>query len=275
MKQSEVLPPPMNEAVDPRKEQVRRQFGRYAASYVTSAIHAAGSDLAYMVSNAPVSPNARLLDVATGAGHVANAFAPLVGQVTACDLTPEMLDAAKRLIAENGRTNVEFTAADAERLPFADAVYDVVTCRIAAHHFTDVPAFAAEAHRVLKPGGSLLLIDNVAPERPELDAFYNEVEKQRDLSHVRAWKKSEWIRLLETAGFAIEAVIRFPKIFVFADWCDRVGVPQAQRQSLEMKLLGAPADVRRHFDVKLGETGRLLSFAGESIYVDAVKGPSI
>ncbi|KIL39088.1 SAM-dependent methyltransferase [Gordoniibacillus kamchatkensis] len=261
----------MNEALDPRKEQVRRQFGQHAAGYVTSANHAAGVDLAYMAANAPVCPDARLLDVATGAGHVANAFAPLVGQVTACDLTPEMLDTAKQFIAANGRTNVEFVAADAEHLPFPAEAYDIVTCRIAAHHFTDVPAFASEAHRVLKRGGSLLLIDNVAPERDGLDWFYNDIEKQRDPSHVRAWKKSEWIRMLETAGFAVEAMIRFPKTFVFADWCRRAGVPETERISLEMKLLRAPADVQRHFAVEIDDAERLLSFSGESVYVHAVK----
>jgi ubiquinone/menaquinone biosynthesis C-methylase UbiE len=259
------------ETSDFRKEQVRRQFASHAERYVTSAIHAAGSDLAYLVSAAPVFPRARLLDVATGAGHVANAFAPLVGQVTACDLTPEMLDTARRFIGGNGHTNVEFVPADAERLPFPSRSYDLVTCRIAAHHFPDVPAFAAEAHRVLKPGGSLLLIDNIAPERPELDRFYNEVEKQRDPSHVRAWRKSEWIGLLESTGFAIEAMIRFPKTFVFADWCGRVSLSDAERRSLEEKLLNAPADVRNHFDVKRGEDGRLYSFAGESVYIQAAK----
>ncbi|GAA3328418.1 hypothetical protein GCM10020331_072300 [Ectobacillus funiculus] len=72
--------------------------------------------------------------------------------------------------------------------------------------------FAAEGYRVLQENGKFLLIDNVAPEQNELDTFYNTVEKKkRDKSHYRAWKKSEWISLLERSGFTVQQLVTFSK----------------------------------------------------------------
>lgn len=108
-------------------------------------------------------------------------------------------------------------------------------------------------------------------EADELDSFYNEVEKQRDPSHVRAWKKSEWLGMLEEAGFIIETMVRFPKVHVFQDWCDRVELPEADRRQLEEKLLGASARTGRYLHVTQEESGRLYSFTGESVFLLAAK----
>ena len=95
---------------------------------------------------------------------MALAFAPHVAQVVATDITPEMLAEAAKLAAQQGLANVETATADAEALPFADASFDLVSCRIAPHHFANVPRFVAEAARVLKPGGTFALVDNIAPD---------------------------------------------------------------------------------------------------------------
>ncbi|WP_160042314.1 MULTISPECIES: class I SAM-dependent methyltransferase [Paenibacillus] len=256
---------------DAMKNLVRKQFAPNAGKYVTSANHAKGEDLAFLVSCSQAEPTMDVLDIATGGGHVANALAPLVRRVTALDLTEEMLNAAAGFIRGNGHTNVDFVAGDAEHLPFADVSFDLVTCRIAAHHFPDTGAFAREAYRVIKPGGRLLLIDNVAPELDVLDDFYNEIEKQRDPSHVRAWKKTEWIRLLEHTGFRTEMLARFPKRFQFRDWCERSGLPADERTALEQKLLQASDAIKRYFSIETDETGGLAGFTGESAYIQAVR----
>lgn len=260
----------MNDSI---KHNVQQQFSRNAQKYVSSPRHAKGEDLAHLVAASGADASMAVLDIATGGGHVANALAPLVRQVTACDLTGEMLAAAAAFIRGNGHTNVEFVQADAERLPFADGAFDLVACRIAAHHFPDVPAFAAEALRVAKPGGKLLLIDNVAPERDDFDRFYNETEKRRDPSHVRAWKKSEWLALLERTGFRIESVICFPKPFGFRDWCDRAGLAREEADRLERGMLGASPEMCRFFDIEADESGALIGFTGESAYFQAVRLP--
>ncbi|HEX6923363.1 MAG TPA: class I SAM-dependent methyltransferase, partial [Bacillales bacterium] len=174
------------------KKDVQNQFSRSADSYVKSVVHARGEDLKILLEMADVTGQEEMLDVATGGGHTANAFAPLVDKVTAFDLTPEMLSAAEQFITGNGHGNVEFKQGDAEKMPFTDESFDLVTCRIAPHHFPNVEDFVAEVYRVLRRSGQFLLDDNIAPEDDEFDKFYNTVEKRRDYSHNHALKKTEW-----------------------------------------------------------------------------------
>ena len=103
-----------------KEELVKKQFGNNADKYVNSKIHAKGLDLQYVVQQVESRHNNRLLDVATGGGHVANMLAPMFEEVVALDLTEQMLEKAKVFIKQNGHENVSFVAGNAENLPFAD-----------------------------------------------------------------------------------------------------------------------------------------------------------
>jgi ubiquinone/menaquinone biosynthesis C-methylase UbiE len=127
-------------------------------------VHAKGASLQRLVELTEPKPHWRVLDVATGAGHTALAFAPHVAKVTATDITEEMLREARKLAASRGLTNVRTLYAKAEDLPFPDASFDLVVCRLAAHHFDDMKGFAAEACRVLMPGGTIGIVDTIAPD---------------------------------------------------------------------------------------------------------------
>ncbi|WP_407268236.1 methyltransferase domain-containing protein [Radiobacillus sp. PE A8.2] len=252
------------------KKDVKDQFGRSADHYVESMGHRAGWDLKKMIEMANPKGDELVLDVATGGGHMANALAPHVKKVTALDLTPEMLAAAKKFIKANGHFNVAFVEGDAEQLPFEDESFDLVTCRIAPHHFPNVESFVAEVHRVLKYGGKFLLDDNVAPEVDAYDEFYNKIEKLRDYSHYRAWKKTEWITMLETKGFEIQALHRFEKRFSFDSWCDRMNMPSSEKQALTEIIRNASDQVKDRFRVEL-EDRKVIAFVGEAALVNAVK----
>lgn len=252
------------------KENVQEQFGKSAESYVTSTWHATGKDLMKLVELAELQGNERVLDIATGGGHVANALAPSVKNVVAYDLTAEILQAAKTFIESNGNKNVEFVQGDAEKLSFKGAEFDVITCRIAAHHFPNLQLFVKECFRTLKKGGQFLLIDNVAPERDDFDTFYNKVEKDRDYSHYRAWKKSEWLRILEEIGFEIDETRRFTKTFVFEDWTNRMKLSEEKKKELSSYMLQASSEYHEKFRIK-EEDGKVYSFMGESILIKAVK----
>ncbi len=143
----------MQETGDTAKDAVRKQYGSVGDAYVRSTGHATGKDLARMVELAGATPETRMLDIATGGGHVARAFAPHVGSIVASDLTPEMLAHTKAAFDDWGLANVSVAVADAEDLPFDDASFDLVTCRIAPHHFPHIDAFVGEVFRVLVPGG--------------------------------------------------------------------------------------------------------------------------
>lgn len=253
------------------KESVLHQFGKNAEKYVTSKIHAKGNDLAMVVEIARENQNGDLLDIATGGGHVANALAPLYTNVVALDLTPEMLESAKKFITSNGHTNVSFIQGDALNVPFPNQSFGTVTCRIAPHHFPNVNQFIKEVFRVLKDKGLFILVDNVAPELDEYDHFYNFVEKKRDPSHVRAYKKSEWIAYLEKEGFTVQTFSTFKKTFNFDVWCEMMDVPQTDKVELNAYMNSVSQNLQQHFSIELLDD-QVQSFQGQSMLLVASKG---
>ncbi|MDG5787201.1 methyltransferase domain-containing protein [Evansella sp. AB-P1] len=252
------------------KKQVQKQFGRHADSYVKSVGHAKGKDLSLMVQLGIDENKGKMLDIATGGGHVANAFAPLVHEVVALDLTTEILAAAKKFVQGNGHTNVSFVQGDAEQLPFSDEHFDIVTCRIAPHHFSNVTSFVKETERVLKRGGCLLLIDNVSPEIDEYDSFYNKIEKLRDPSHFRAWKKSEWVNMVESASLSVEQLITFDKTFQFSNWCELIQLSKVNKATIEGNIVQASLKVKEHFHILI-EDETVVSFQGEGMLLKGRK----
>jgi len=197
-------------------------------------------------------------------------MAPFCGNVVALDLTSEILSVARKFIESNDHGNVEFVQGDAEKLSFPDETFDIITCRIAAHHFPNVSAFVREAFRTLKRGGTFLLIDNVSPEREDFDQFYNRIEKQRDYSHHRAHKKSEWIQMLETTGFEMVESHCFPKTFIFEDWCRNMNVSKKTKEQLEETMLNSDKELKDKFKVVIKDQ-KLYSFTGESILIKVKK----
>lgn len=180
-------------------EAVQAQFGATAAAYSSSAGHGDKAILSALVALAEPRPNDKTLDIATGAGHTALAFAPHVQEVVAYDLTEAMLAETAKNAAQRGLTNVVTRQGPAEKLPFSDEAFDIVTVRLASHHFADNAAAVREMARVIKPGGRVVVVDNYSPEDGALDAQLHHIEKLRDPSHVRAYRLSDWRRFLGDA----------------------------------------------------------------------------
>src|SRR5215211_7274512 len=111
------------------------QFGQNAAEYLTSKPHAQGKSLDRLVALTCPQPHWQALDIATGAGHTAYAFAPHVARQWATDITDEMLSLVRGEVAKRKLANMRVAQAKAEALPFGDASFDLVSCRVAPHHF--------------------------------------------------------------------------------------------------------------------------------------------
>ena len=239
------------------KNKVREQFSRTAESYVRAGGFAGGEDLAEAARLLAPTHEDVLLDVACGGGHTALYFAPLVRGVVASDLTMQMLKKAQEHIAEEGKVeNVTFREADAEDLPFPAGSFTILTCRIAPHHFPDVPRALAEFHRVLRrKGGRMAIIDTLLPEDPEVAKFYQAMEQLRDPTHVRAYTKDEWVAMIEEAGFAVEATRTFPKTHDFQEWAKRAGLNREGVQRLNRFFIEAPKKAQDYFQIE--------TFAGE------------
>ena len=176
------------------------QFTRQAQLFSTAAPITNESALQMIVEAARPTPGDRMLDIACGGGLVVCAFAPHVKQATGFDMTPAMLDQAKKLAGESGLTNVAWRQGDATALPYPDASFDIVTTRFSFHHFRDPLAVLREMVRVCVPGGRVLLIDTYASEDKAKAVEFNRLELLRDPSHVRNLALSELQGLFAAAG---------------------------------------------------------------------------
>ncbi len=230
---------------------VQRQFGRQASRYAASRPHATGTSLGVMVDWAKPTPTDRVLDVATGTGFTAFAFAQGSGQVVATDITSNMVCEARRLAADREARNIRFLQAAAESLPFRNRSFDIATCRIAPHHFVSVPAFLREVHRVLRPTGRLVLTDSSSPEESEPFSWHQAVEVLRDPTHLRNYTPSEWKSMIAEAGFTlVELTTSHRTELVFSDWVRTSGSPPDVVAELHRRFVESSPAVRDAFHIR-------------------------
>ena len=172
-----------------------------AEAYRTSPTHRSGADLDALIEWCDPRPGIEALDVATGGGHVGRRLAEAGCAVTTCDASPGM------------QPDV---VCPAEALPFANASFDVVACRIAAHHFDDVAAAVREMARVTR---RLVVIEDTL----YADEQVEEAERLRDPTHVRSYTEEQWRMYLTAAGLAVERAARFAKRHPLGPWLERTG----------------------------------------------------
>ena len=228
---------------------VREQFSQHAEYYAQSSAHAQGDTLEVILEFADAKGTEKTLDIATGTGFTAFALAPKVSDVVATDLTPEMVAKAAELAQEQDIINVMFSVAAAESLPFATASFDLVTCRLAPHHFQDVPKFLSEVHRVLRKEGLFCLVDSVSPESQVLITWQNRVEKLRDDSHVFGYPPSQWDKMIEDAGFEIEKTAHTRNAQMSFLWWVRPqkNPPEIVQEIRDAFAMLSPDDAREHY----------------------------
>ncbi|AIE85734.1 class I SAM-dependent methyltransferase [Fimbriimonas ginsengisoli] len=234
---------------------VTDQFAPTAASYAVSAVHGNAQALAELVALVDPKPTDEVLDVATGAGHVALAFAPRVAKVVAYDLTPSMLEQTLASARGRGLSNIETQQGTAEKLPFADASFDIYTVRLAPHHFADTAESVREAARVLRPGGRYLVVDTASPEDAGLAVELDEIERLRDPSHVHNYSPSEWRQMVEDAGLTVEheanSFCDEGRAMDFDDWVIRMRTPEDAVTELRRRFTQASPELRRLLDISI------------------------
>jgi SAM-dependent methyltransferase len=169
-----------------------------AQLYRESDAHRQGRDLELF---AEWAEGKTALDVATGGGHVADRLRAAGLDVVTIDSAPGMQpDVITR----------------AEEIPFADESFDVVACRVAAHHFQDPALALAEMARVSR--SLVLLADNLF-----LGEAGEEADRLRDPTHVRNYSEDEWRQMFDAAGLDVEAFEREDKRIEVGPWLERAG----------------------------------------------------
>jgi ubiquinone/menaquinone biosynthesis C-methylase UbiE len=144
----------------------------------------------------------RVLDVGAGTGGFAFAVAPLVKEVVAVDVVPEVL-AAGREQAEQEFPNVTFVEADAATLPFEDGSYDLAAAVRTLHHVPRPELVVAELGRVIGLRGQVLIIDQIAPIDPLVGFDLDRFERARDPSHTRLLPDTDVRSLLDANGLVL------------------------------------------------------------------------
>lgn len=190
---------------------IRDQFTRQAGVFNAAAPIANADALQLIVDAARPGPDDTVLDVACGGGLVARAFAPQVRQATGIDVTPAMLDTARKAAAEKGLTNVAWEQGDVTTLPYADGSFTIVATRFSFHHFLDPLAVLKEMVRVCAPGGRIVVADSCPSEDKAKAAAFNRLELLRDPSHTRALPLSEMKSCFAAAGLG-EPSVQFSEI---------------------------------------------------------------
>src|ERR1700739_448874 len=176
------------------------QVTRQATGFSTAPAISAEAALRMIIAAAPPASDDRLLDVACGPGLVVCAFAPHVQAATGIDVTPAMLDRARKLAGDKGLANVTWRQGDVYALPFQDASFTIVTTRFSFHHFLDPAAVLREMVRVCTPWGRIVVVDDYASEDPAKAAAFNRLEKLRDPSHSRCLTLTELKNLFPAVG---------------------------------------------------------------------------
>lgn len=191
-----------------------------AQAFRESPAHREGPDLDLLVEMCEPGEGVKVLDVATGGGHVARRLRELGCEVVTVDPAPGM------------QADV---VARAEHLPFDDGSFDVVTCRIAPHHFEDIHAAVGEMARVAQR--LLVIEDNLL-----VDEQVEEAERLRDPTHVRCHSEQEWKELLTNAGLEVERAERLERRRDVDDWLARVDTPANDALRVKELLAGRIED---------------------------------
>jgi ubiquinone/menaquinone biosynthesis C-methylase UbiE len=247
------------------------EFSRQAATFGESTVLGAPEQIEPVLEAAAIQPGERVIDVGCGTGFLLLGAARRSGQVVGVDVTPAMLAEAKRRVEEAGLTNVTLREATAEALPFADLRFDVALNRLTLHHLGNPGRVLSEIHRVLRPGGRLVLCDITAADDPEKADLHNRLERLRDPSHVQHFAGAAIAKMVEGAGFRVTATHRWTTLRRFGEWTGlasvRGEVLPALQTFLDSLIAGDAAGIQagRQAD---GE----LVFTHHWLVVSAIKG---
>ena len=248
-------------------EDPRKTFSRSARQYLDSTDHRTGPDLMVISETARAVLPDVTVDIAAGAGHALKATAPYSGFGLAVDLTAQMLNVARENLDRAGLKRVAYVQARAENLPLPHESANLVTCRIACHHFPSITDFLSEVRRVLAPLGSFIMVDSIVPSNSDATDFLNGVERLRDPSHVRSLQMKQWLEFFRKGKLPVSSVSTFQRTHSYTEWSRRVLQDENGLRNLERKFQDAPGHMKEVFRIKQDSDGAVISYTDEKVII--------
>lgn len=240
------------------EDSIREEFTHQSDSFGKAAVMTSAETLGALVELVPADTDARWLEPACGTGLVSRAIAAKVGSVTGIDLTPAMLEEAKRGASDEGIENTSFSVGDATALEFDDGSFDGAVTRLSLHHIPVPGRVIAEMARVVRPGGWVIVGDLVAAEGDgEAAVWREEIERLRDPSHWVCRTPGQLREMGSATGLALEHEQPIPLDIDFDDWLARGSGGRAAAPLVDQSLAQRP-DGAESFRVTTGEEGRRL-----------------
>ena len=241
-------------------EAIERAFTQQAAAFEDPNYNRLfTTDSEWLFDRLTLNDDDLVLDVAAGTGHVARRLAPKVRAVVAVDATEAMLEAGRVEAKRAALRNVVFMQADAAKLPFLDASFDIVVSRFAVHHFEHPGRQIAEMRRCLRMGGRLAIADLISDHDPEIAATQNRLERLRDPSHTQMLSLEDLAELVGSTDVEFRDVER-----KLGPWLEQTQTPPEARaeirEALEAELEGGPPTGFRPREVE-GQLGFLHTMA--------------
>jgi len=202
-------------------DQVVREFTHQSESFNVAPVMRSADTLGRLVDLIPAAAEAHWLDAACGPGLVARGLAPRVGEVHGVDMTPAMVEVARREAAAEGIGNAVFSVGDATALEFAGASFDGAVTRFSLHHIPVPGRVVTELARVVRPGGAVVLADHVTSADADEAAWHQEIERLRDPSHWACLTPARLRALGEAAGLVLEREDETPISIDYEEWIGR------------------------------------------------------
>ena len=249
-------------------QQVAAAWSKLGANYAESAPHKFGPSLPKLLELArPVSADV-CLDVGTGTGHTAAQLARFAGKVYGLDPAAGMRRAAQDTYGD--LTNLEFVHGTSEVTGFPDDTFDLVTARHTLHHHPSMPRTLLELKRVLKPGGRLVIVDEITPSA-EVKDWYHALEATRDPTHGRAYFMSEWRAFLKDVGLTwIVGDAETIYTLEVESWLTRMNPSRERAATVRQLFRDADAEARGTFNIIYKE-GEAINFDMPMALILAVK----
>ena len=241
-----------------QKQEILDQFTKQAKGFASASAIGDERALELLLAITDAGPDDTVLDVACGPGIVACAFARQVRHATGIDIVPAMIEQARSLQKERELENLSWDLGDVTTLPYTNASFSIVTSRYSFHHLENPAEVLSEMVRVCKSGGKVALIDVVASENPQKAKRFNQMEKLRDPSHVRALPLSELKLLFKNVGLPDPTITHYNLELELESFLQRSFPEEENEQKVRSMILEAVEE--DHMGIQAYQQGDTIKF---------------